>query len=73
VRKTRPAKELALPEHIARIGYRNKVIFRAFGDGIVGFAPPLCITRDETDLLVERFRASLDELLNIKEIRDAID
>ncbi|MBC2667141.1 aminotransferase class III-fold pyridoxal phosphate-dependent enzyme [Novosphingobium flavum] len=71
--KTRPDAALNLPGHLARIGYDNKVIFRAFGDGIVGFAPPLCITRDETDLLIERFRASLDELLTIKEIRDAVD
>jgi putrescine aminotransferase len=71
--KARPAKELALPDHVARIGYKNRVIFRAFGDGICGFAPPICITEDEVDQLVDRFRLTLDELLTIKEIRDAID
>lgn len=72
VSKSRPAPELALPVHLARIGYENRLIFRAFGDGIVGFAPPLCVTRDDIDLLLERFVKSLDDLLEIKEIRDAI-
>jgi adenosylmethionine-8-amino-7-oxononanoate aminotransferase len=71
--KAQPAKELGLPDHAARIGYKNRVIFRAFGDGIVGFAPPICITEDEVDQLVDRFTQTLDELLTIKEIRDAID
>jgi len=70
--KTRPAAGLGLPAALARIGYDNKLIFRAFNDGIVGFAPPLCITREEIDLLVERFGKSLDDLLEIKEIRDAV-
>ncbi|MCW2387325.1 adenosylmethionine-8-amino-7-oxononanoate aminotransferase [Sphingobium sp. B11D3B] len=73
VTKARPAKELALPDRMARIGYKNGLIFRAFGDGIIGFAPPICITVDEVDLLVDRFRQTLDELLTIKEIRDAVD
>lgn len=70
--KTRPTAEMKLPQHLADIGYRNGVVFRAFGDGIVGFAPPLCITTDEVDLMLERFCKSLDELLTIKEIRDAV-
>lgn len=72
VAKTRPTAEMKLPQHLADIGYRNGVVFRAFGDGIVGFAPPLCITTDEVGLMLERFRKSLDELLTIKEIRDAV-
>ncbi|MBY8828925.1 aminotransferase class III-fold pyridoxal phosphate-dependent enzyme [Hephaestia mangrovi] len=71
--KTRPAPELGVPKRLAAIGYNNGLIFRAFNDGIVGFAPPLCLTRSEADLLVERFRKSLDDLMTVKEIRDAID
>jgi adenosylmethionine-8-amino-7-oxononanoate aminotransferase len=70
--KARPAAELNLPLHLARIGYENGLIFRAFNDGIVGFAPPLCLSRPEADLLRERFAKSLDDLLKIKEIRDAV-
>jgi putrescine---pyruvate transaminase len=71
--RRRPAPELGLPGHLARIGYANGVIFRAFGDGIVGFAPPLCITEDEVDLMVDRFARTLDAVLAIKEIRCALD
>lgn len=70
--KLRPAAELGLPGHLARIGYENGLIFRAFADGIVGFAPPLCITTEEIDLLLDRFTRSLNELLEIKEIRNAV-
>lgn len=69
--KTSPrAAELGLPTHLARSPIAT-AFFRAFGDGIVGFAPPLCITEDEVDLMLERFVKSLDELLAIKAIRDA--
>lgn len=73
IAKTRPAPALKLPDHLARIGYEKGLIFRAFGDGIVGFAPPLCCTTDEIDLLVERFTATLDAVLDIKDVRDALD
>ncbi len=71
--KTKPAPELRLPDHLGRLGYRNGIIFRAFGDGIAGFAPPLTITGDEIDLLFDRFRQTLDSLLDISEIRHAVD
>lgn len=71
--KKRPDPDLGLPTRLAAIGYDNGLIFRAFSDGTVGFAPPLCITKSEVDLLIERFEKSLDGLLNIKEIRDAIN
>jgi putrescine---pyruvate transaminase len=71
--RRRPAPDLGLPAHLARIGYANGVIFRAFGDGIVGFAPPLCITEEEVDMMVDRFTRTLDDVLSIKEIRCALD
>ncbi len=71
--KTKPDPALKLPEKLAAQGYKNKLIFRAFGDGIVGFAPPLTCTREEIDLIVERFERTLDDMLDIKEVRNAID
>lgn len=71
-RKTRPAADLALPAHLTRVAYANGLLFRAFNDGIVGFAPPLCLTETDVDILLERFTRSLDDLLAIKEIRDAV-
>ncbi len=40
--------------------FANNVIIRACGDTMVS-APPLIITRAEIDLLIERFRLSLDQ------------
>jgi adenosylmethionine-8-amino-7-oxononanoate aminotransferase len=41
--------------------------------GVIGLAPPLCITEAEIDLLLDRLRATLDEAANIPEIRHALD
>lgn len=58
---------------LAKAGYENRLIFRAFGDGTVGFAPPLCCSQDDIDVLLERFRKTLDDVLAMKEVRDALD
>jgi putrescine aminotransferase len=74
--KTTKAKfdpALGLPALLTKIGYQNGLIFRAFADGVVGFAPPLSCTDDEIDLIIERFGKTLDGALNTKEIRDALD
>lgn len=43
---------------------RRGVIARPMPEGdIIGFAPPLCITRDEIDQVVEVLRASVEEVL----------
>lgn len=45
---------------LAAAGYANGLIFRAFPDGIMAFAPPLCITEDEVDMLVDRVARTID-------------
>lgn len=71
--KRKPPVELNVPDHLARIGYDNALIFRAFGDSVVGFAPPLCCSESDIDLLIERFEKTLNDLLEIKEIRDEVN
>lgn len=63
---------LGLSERIARIAYRNGLIFRAFGDNILGFAPALCYRAQEFDLLFERLERTLDEVLEQIEVRAAV-
>lgn len=63
---------LRLSEHIADIAYRNGLIFRAFGDDILGFAPALCYGAREFDLLFERLEKILDEIARIPEVRKAM-
>ncbi len=42
---------------------KRNVIARAMPQGdIIGFAPPLCLSREEADIVVGRFKESLDEV-----------
>jgi adenosylmethionine-8-amino-7-oxononanoate aminotransferase len=63
---------LKLPDRIAAAAYRNRLIFRAFGDNILGFAPALSYTADEFDMLFERLRRTLDEVLAEPDVRAAL-
>ena len=63
---------LGLADAISAIGYRNKLVFRSFADQILGFAPALCITQDECELLGERLRRTLDEVLALPQVRAAM-
>lgn len=70
--KTKPPAELAVSQHMARLGYANGLIFRAFADDIIGLAPPLNISLDEVDVLIARLRRTLDDVLEIREVRNAL-
>ncbi|WP_414447239.1 aspartate aminotransferase family protein [Burkholderia sp. 22PA0099] len=63
---------LKLSERIAASAYRNKLIFRAFGDNILGFAPALCYGETEFGQLFERLKKTLDEVLEDREVRAAL-
>ncbi|MEO7493820.1 MAG: aspartate aminotransferase family protein [Massilia sp.] len=71
-RKTRFDAGLRLSERIAAAAYRNRLIFRAFGDNILGFAPALCYTADDFALMFERLTRTLDEVLDQPEVRRAV-
>ena len=65
VRDKRSKARLTLSQEtgavLARIGRINGLVFKVFSDGILGLAPPLCITPDVVDLLMDRLRATLDQ------------
>ncbi len=63
---------LKLSERLSSIAYENGIIFRAFGDNILGFAPALCFTESEFDFLFERLTRSLDALLGQADIVRAV-
>ncbi|WP_028216989.1 aspartate aminotransferase family protein [Paraburkholderia oxyphila] len=71
--KQRFDASLGLPERIASAAYRNGLVFRAFGDGVLGFAPALSFTESEFDLLFERLERTLDEVLAQAEVRAALN
>ena len=70
--RSKPSPNLEVAAQLAERGAANRLIFRAFADDIIGLAPPLIITRDEIDTLIARLEATLDDLLEIKEIRHAL-
>jgi adenosylmethionine-8-amino-7-oxononanoate aminotransferase len=63
---------LKLPDRIAAAAYRNGLVFRAFGDNILGFAPALCYTEANFDMLFERLTKTLDDVLAASEVRAAL-
>jgi len=63
---------LKLPDRIASAAYANGLVFRAFGDNILGFAPALCFTESEFDLLFERLEKTLDDVLAHADVRAAL-
>lgn len=48
------------------------LVIRAFGDGMLGYAPPLCCTAAEIEAIVERTRGVLDDTLEDPDIRTAM-
>ncbi len=52
--------------------WEHGLIVRSFAQGIFGYAPPLCCTEEEIDLIVERTRKVLDLTLDDPEVREAL-
>lgn len=63
---------LQLSDRIAKAGYENGLIFRAFADNILGFAPALCFTPSEFEQMFERLNRTLDAVLDQPEVRRAL-
>ncbi len=64
--KAKPSPALNIGPRLSQAGLDNGLIFRAFADGTLGFAPAICITKDEIDLIIERITATLDTVMDIK-------
>ncbi|WP_321867792.1 aspartate aminotransferase family protein [Paraburkholderia tropica] len=63
---------LKLSDRIAASAYRNRLVFRAFGDNILGFAPALCYGEAEFEQLFTRLKRTLDDVLEDREVRSAL-
>jgi adenosylmethionine-8-amino-7-oxononanoate aminotransferase len=63
---------LAMSDRLFRTGYDSCIIFRAFADGTIGLAPALSCTEAEMETLLTRLRRTLDNMLEIKDIRAAM-
>ncbi|RZL89497.1 MAG: aminotransferase class III-fold pyridoxal phosphate-dependent enzyme [Variovorax sp.] len=57
--KAKPDPALKMGQRVLDHAFRNGLVFRAFGDDILGFAPSLNYTDADVDVLIERLRASI--------------
>ena len=63
---------LKLHERLGRAAQNNLVIFRAFADDILGFAPALSYSAQDMHDLLERVRATLDQVLDEPDVRRSL-
>ena len=68
-----PLPAAAMPaQRIFDRAWANGLVIRAFGNGVLGYAPPLCCTEAEIDAIVERTRLTLDQTLEDPDVRAAL-
>lgn len=58
---------------LSRLTYGNGVIVRCFAHGVLGFAPALCCSEAEMDMIFDRVTLALDQLLDQDDIRAALE
>ena len=61
--KTKPDPKLGISGKLSRYGYEHGILFRAFGDDVIGLAPPLCSTIAEMDQLCDGLVTVLDRVI----------
>jgi adenosylmethionine-8-amino-7-oxononanoate aminotransferase len=64
-RKTPFPAHAGLADALTAQGWNNRLVFRAFADGVIGLAPPLCCTEDDIETLLNRLGATLDAVLDL--------
>ncbi|RVH90191.1 adenosylmethionine-8-amino-7-oxononanoate aminotransferase [Sinorhizobium medicae] len=52
--------------------WENGLVIRAFANGVLGYAPPLCCSETEIEAIIERTRQTLDETLEDPDVRQAL-
>ena len=66
------AADLDVGGRLSQLTWDNGVIVRCFANAVIGFAPALCCSEDEMDLIFDRVEKSLDQLLEQPDIRAAL-
>ncbi|MGO4641960.1 aspartate aminotransferase family protein [Mesorhizobium sp. 2RAF45] len=71
--KKTPLPASAMPaRRIFDRAWDNGLIIRAFANGVLGYAPPLCCTDADIDAVIERTRRTLDQTLADPDVRQAV-
>jgi putrescine---pyruvate transaminase len=71
-RKTPLPPEADAGRRIFDRAWSNGLIIRSFNQGVLGFAPPLCCTEAEIDTIIQRTRLTLDQTLEDRDVRVAM-
>lgn len=61
--------ELDIGGRLSRLTWENGVIVRCFPNAVIGFAPALCCSDEEMDIIFDRVGKSLDQLLEQSDVR----
>ncbi|MNE02434.1 Adenosylmethionine-8-amino-7-oxononanoate aminotransferase [compost metagenome] len=72
VAKTPLPVEAAPARRVFDRAWDNGLVIRAFANGVLGYAPPLCCTDDEIDAIIERTAKTLDQTLDDPDVRRAM-
>ncbi|TIX69959.1 MAG: aspartate aminotransferase family protein, partial [Mesorhizobium sp.] len=71
--KKTPLPASAIPaRRVFDRAWDNGLIIRAFANGVLGYAPPLCCTDGDVDAIIERTRLTLDQTLDDPDVRQAL-
>jgi len=71
--KKTPLPREADPSHrIFDRAWDNGLVIRAFGNGVLGYAPPLCCTEDDIAEIIDRTKLTLDQTLEDPDVRAAL-
>ncbi|EJZ18718.1 hypothetical protein RCCGEPOP_24057 [Rhizobium sp. Pop5] len=52
--------------------WENGLVIRAFANGVLGYAPPLCCTDADIDAILEKTLRTLDQTLEDPDVRRAL-
>ncbi len=52
--------------------WANGLVIRAFANGVLGYAPPLCCTDADIDAIIDRTKMTLDQTLEDADVRAAM-
>ncbi|MEP1442150.1 MAG: aminotransferase class III-fold pyridoxal phosphate-dependent enzyme [Hyphomicrobiales bacterium] len=58
--KAKPDPSFGIGPKLQSAGYENGLIFRANADATMAFAPPICISEGEIDVMIARIEKTLD-------------
>ncbi|MHA6788205.1 aminotransferase class III-fold pyridoxal phosphate-dependent enzyme [Pseudomonas bijieensis] len=64
--KVKPAAASQLGQHVLKYAFAEGLVFRAFADDILGFAPSLNYTEADVDVLIDILKYSIEKAVSVQ-------